>query len=685
MEPARSALIVASDDYQDPMLRALRAPAKDAEELARVLSDPVVGNFDVAISLNEPEYKVRRRLDAFFSNRRVEDLLILHLSCHGLKDDDGRLYFATADTEYGSLDSTSVPADFVNRHMSQSRSRRIVLLLDCCYSGAFASSMLSKGDEGVHIKERFEGRGRVVLTASNSMEYAFEGGTLSGAGKPSVFTTALVKGLETGEADRDKDNMVSVDELYDYVYDAVRETTPNQTPGKWTFDLQGELYIARNPHLAAAELPGDLKDALESSLAGIRSGAVRELDHLLHGSHSGLALAARVALEKLKDDDSLMVRAAAGKVLTTNGGPGVEPEPVLAVDPPGLDFGRVSAGQTYTEEVRIRNTGGGQLNWHYERTGDFFTAQRAGDSLRIELAGEPGSHRGSLRIRSGGGEARVEVAADIQPTRETIPATDEGAFNRPAMVAVAGAFLLLLAGTYLFQDDWWISLEPFGVAIAVLLCAMGIVQPSRRKPLITGLLLGFGTSAPLTAIVILEARSDALLQTETAALMTGSILVLAAGIAAFQALRTTPQDKGYASSAATAGIPRSLRGYLEPYQVLAVSGVGLRLARIIPLGGFEIFKDYPWLAISFFLIVVVSAAIALQRVGWFLGRLAVAGFSAGFATEVLLRALRWLGPYFEVEQLSIERMGLALLLLSAASFVASALLGYRRKGSWTDH
>jgi hypothetical protein len=61
-----------------------------------------------------------------------------------------------------------------------------------------------------------------------------------------VFTAAMVRGLATGEADRDRDGYVDLDELYDYVYDTVREATPHQTPGKWTFGVQGDLVIARS-------------------------------------------------------------------------------------------------------------------------------------------------------------------------------------------------------------------------------------------------------------------------------------------------------------------------------------------------------------------------------------------------------------------------------------------------------
>lgn len=235
----RSALVVANDTYDDQRLSRLRAPATDAEQLASVLRNAEIGGFEVEVSLNEPEHVVRRKVSSFFDDRGPDDLLLLHLSCHGVKDEDGRLYFATPDTEIDHLDATSLPADYVNRQMTKSRSRRIVLFLDCCYSGAFARGMMNRGDERMDIMERFDGRGRIVLTASSAMEYSFEGDQLAGEGKPSVFTSALVEGLATGEADRDRDGFVSVDELYDFAFDRVRTVTPSQTPGKWVFDVQG--------------------------------------------------------------------------------------------------------------------------------------------------------------------------------------------------------------------------------------------------------------------------------------------------------------------------------------------------------------------------------------------------------------------------------------------------------------
>jgi hypothetical protein len=318
MEGKRSALIVANDRYQDLRLRQLRAPTRDAEALARVLSHPDIGNFQVKVVTNEPEHRLRREIAAFFADRERDDLVLAHFSCHGVKDDSGQLYFATPDTELQNLDATAVPADFVNRHMTRSRSRRVVLLLDCCYSGAFARGMLHRADTAVDLGDRFEGRGRIVLTASSAMEYAFEDAELSHAeGQPSVFTRALVQGLHTGDADRDGDGRISVDELYDYVFDQVRAATPKQTPGRWDFELQGDFLIAHSRHLRPATLPPELQQALEHPVAGVRLGAVGELERMLRGHHPGFALAARQALERLRGDDSQRVSSAATSGLAT--------------------------------------------------------------------------------------------------------------------------------------------------------------------------------------------------------------------------------------------------------------------------------------------------------------------------------------------------------------------------------
>ena len=266
---SRCALIVANGEYRSEKLRRLRAPAHDADALARVLQDPAIGGFEVGLVRDQPEHVLRRRIARFFTERRRDDLLVLHISCHGLKDDDGHLFFAATDTEFDDLESTALPEEFVRRQMAKSRSGRIVLLLDCCYSGAFSRGMAARSGEGVELKERFAGRGRAVITASNAMEYSFEGDDLNGEGEPSVFTGAVVKALETGQADRDHDGWIAFDELYDYVYDEVRGCSP-QHPLKWV-DLEGELRIARSVYRPEASIaPDDPAPAAPAAPANMR-------------------------------------------------------------------------------------------------------------------------------------------------------------------------------------------------------------------------------------------------------------------------------------------------------------------------------------------------------------------------------------------------------------------------------
>ncbi len=315
----RSALIIASQEYTDPGLRALRAPAHDAEALARVLGDPAIGGFDVQTMIDQPAYVVSEAVEGFFADRDVDDLLLLHFSCHGVKDEGGDLYFAAANTRLPRLAATAVSADFVNRRMGRTRSRRVVLLLDCCYAGAFERGMVPRSGGEVDVQEQFGGRGRAVITATSSMDYAFENRERADAfaPTPSVFTSALVDGLETGDADRDQDGYVALDELYDYVYDRVHEATPNQTPGKWMFGVQGDLYIARRsrPVTTPSPLPAEVAEALDSPLPGVRLGAVPDLARLAAGSHAGLALGATLALQQLTEDDSRRVGAAAAAAL----------------------------------------------------------------------------------------------------------------------------------------------------------------------------------------------------------------------------------------------------------------------------------------------------------------------------------------------------------------------------------
>ena len=313
----KSALIIANWDYQDGLLRQLVSPPHDASALAEVLADPEIGGFDVLQLTNEPSYRVCEETEGFFSDRARDDVLLLYFSGHGITDDDGLLYYATTNTRKNRMRATSIAAAWVNQIMNESGSRRQVLLLDCCHSGAFART---KALETVNTVQQFgtreEGRGRFALTACDAVQYSFEGDAVQGEGVCSVFTQAIVEGLRTGVADMNGDGLITLDELYTYVHKRVKEQNPRQSPRKWESDVEGGLVIAKNPRPPEVALPDDLQHAVESLFSSVRESAIPRLERLLKGAHRGLAVAAEKQLRALVEDDSRKVSNAAERALT---------------------------------------------------------------------------------------------------------------------------------------------------------------------------------------------------------------------------------------------------------------------------------------------------------------------------------------------------------------------------------
>ncbi|MBK6012409.1 beta-propeller fold lactonase family protein [Streptomyces sp. MBT53] len=303
----RVALLIATYDHEDEGLRRLTAPAYDADALATVLKHPDIAGFEVTTLINEPHYRVGEAIADLYRDRRRDDLTLLYFTGHGLKDDDGRLYLATANTRRDSLLFTSLPAEQIDQAMSGSMSRQNVLILDCCYSGAFPADGLTKDDAQVHTLERFRGRGRTVLTASDATQFSFEGDQLHGSAAQSVFTRHLVAGLRDGSADLDGDGDITLDELYSYVHERVVDERPQQRPKKQD-NVEGRIVIARNVNWS---LPAHLSHALTSPIATDRLAALDGLDHLHRIGNDFVRRRVTEAFRRLAQDDSRLVSAAA--------------------------------------------------------------------------------------------------------------------------------------------------------------------------------------------------------------------------------------------------------------------------------------------------------------------------------------------------------------------------------------
>jgi len=243
---AKVALLIGVSEYE-PGLNPLPAAAKDIQAMQRVLQNPGMGGFDeVKILANPDPQTMQYEIETLFSSRTRDDLVLLFFSGHGIKDDSGKLYFATRITRKNHkgnlIRSTSVPASFIHDIMNNSRARRQAIILDCCFSGAFDPSLQAKDDGSVDLKNQLGAEGRVVLTSSSSTEYSFEqqGSDLS------IYSRYLVEGIETGAGDKDEDGKISIRELHEYAASKVQETAPNMTPKLITLkDMGFEMFLAK--------------------------------------------------------------------------------------------------------------------------------------------------------------------------------------------------------------------------------------------------------------------------------------------------------------------------------------------------------------------------------------------------------------------------------------------------------
>jgi uncharacterized caspase-like protein len=433
MTGERRALIIANGEYDNPGLSALRSPAADAEALAEVLADRNISEFDVQVVRDETAHVIASRVEDLFADSAPDDVLLVHFSCHGLKSESGELFFAARNTRPERLASSAVPADFVQRCMRMSRSRSIVLLLDCCYGGAFSQGVAVRASGEAGVLDAFPGggfggRGRAVITASNSIEYAFEGDHLADDhARPSVFTSALVDGLRTGDADRDEDGWIALSELYDYLFDSVRERNPNQTPSR-DIEMQGELYLARSRRrrIKPSPVPADLRAASEDPNMFTRLGAVTELQRRLTSENLSVAIGAHEVLTTMAQNDIQHLADAADLARREAR---VRPESEV------VRFGQVVRGSRPVARIRLAGPPIARA-CRFASSHSWLRVTEVADGAEVSLdLAEIGPFEGRVTVTGPTGEVEVRVEGEVIQEPETRPAPEPEPEPTPVRVA----------------------------------------------------------------------------------------------------------------------------------------------------------------------------------------------------------------------------------------------------------
>ncbi len=248
----KTALLIGVSEYGES-IPPLSSPLHDVEAMERVLKNPNLGNFtEVEKLLNPNSEAMKIAILNLFKNAEKDDLLLFFFSGHGMINDDNHLYLATRNTAKDNFEATAVDGNFIQAQSRNCYSKRQVLILDACYSGAFANGWHTKSIK-VDIKKQLGAEGRVVMTSSGATQISFtqESATLS------LYTQYLVEGIETGAADNDSDGKIHIQELHAYAKAKVQAVKPNMKPDI-ILDKEGYnillAYAPKNPKVEYRKL-----------------------------------------------------------------------------------------------------------------------------------------------------------------------------------------------------------------------------------------------------------------------------------------------------------------------------------------------------------------------------------------------------------------------------------------------
>ncbi len=249
---AKYALLIGMSEYESQKINNLSGVAKDIEAMQRVLQNSEIGGFDEVKFLPSPDSNaMRSEIEQLFMEKcQKDDVVLLYFSGHGYRHEDGNLFFISCNTQINPQGfpriGTAVDAKFIHQnYMSRSKSKRQVLILDCCFSGAFAENMSAKDIANISIQneigEQLGGEGRAVLTSSTATQQSFED---SGGG---VYTSYLIEGIEKGAADSDNDGFITVAELHEYAKRKVQEAKPAMKPEIFAVREGYTIRLAKAP------------------------------------------------------------------------------------------------------------------------------------------------------------------------------------------------------------------------------------------------------------------------------------------------------------------------------------------------------------------------------------------------------------------------------------------------------
>lgn len=230
------ALIVGASRYDH--FESLKYTDDDAYRVYAFLRSPEGGaipddHIRILIDESAVAENIYKGLDDITAMAGPEDVVLVYLAGHGLQG-----YYVPTDSDgYRNR----VEYEEIKERLSVCQARQKLVIADACYSGSLlaAKTPMLQSVDLFYKKLSQSGGGTAFLLSSKSEEYSLESLGL----RQGIFSHYLILGLK-GTADSNYDKMVTLEELYDYVYVNVRKYSGNLQSPVLAGDIDRSMPLA---------------------------------------------------------------------------------------------------------------------------------------------------------------------------------------------------------------------------------------------------------------------------------------------------------------------------------------------------------------------------------------------------------------------------------------------------------
>ena len=240
------ALVIGINDYRNPDVPDLEYAVEDARAVKQALialgfpEQNIITLYNSEATREEILEKIQWLINSTSENDRV----VIYFAGHGVDVGHGRSavgYLIPYDGDPNRLYATGISMVHLRDAANLMKARHVLYIVDACFSGLIgtARSLPESKWDWKHISNIWQKPAVQIITAGTEQERVYEGLKW----QHSVFTYYLLRGL-SGEADKNKDNIILISELYLYIESQVRsETKRAQHPQLYRMIGDGEFMF----------------------------------------------------------------------------------------------------------------------------------------------------------------------------------------------------------------------------------------------------------------------------------------------------------------------------------------------------------------------------------------------------------------------------------------------------------